>query len=129
MAFLPVTPRYSIERHSYNSWLVFDTSRPNDSTVYILLLNRVRNSYLNYQVTLAKFNGSVFPDVPFFMLEKELYSTQYYAATPDIALRQVEEVFEVLQDNDIENPYLLNRCFGGMLLNERVPIPRMPFTN
>lgn len=153
MAFIPMLQaRYDIERSAYNTWLIFDSHRPKDPTVYVLILSRIQNKWYNYQVTLAQFDGSVVPEHDpkypdyspkkrksgrnakremheYYIFDSEIYSTQFYANSAELALEQVKEIHSILQVLDITNPYLLNSKFGGFLRNERVPTPKSPFSH
>ncbi|QRE00079.1 hypothetical protein [Burkholderia phage BCSR5] len=122
-------PRYMIDRREDDeSWMVFDSKRFRDPTVYMLMLNDVRESrhapFANYQLTIARFNASENVEQDFLTFDSELYSLHFYAADEEARLKVVQSVLKVLQDAEIENPFLFAQCFGGFIRHEELPIPK-----
>lgn len=114
--------RYLIDRLDKYDWLLFDSTKPRNSTVYLLYAQPV-SSVLNTQIILVTYDGVESSPFAFNIFLRELYSTKIYSCDVE---QFMHVILQDIQDCDIENPVELAAAFGGQINSTQVRVPKLP---
>jgi hypothetical protein len=115
--------RYTIDRVGTYDWHIIDGKDGQSPRVYFLYAAALEAPLLNCQMVLTSFDGAQALNNGWPTFEREIWSTRLYVENGERAIQLAYEIYETLDDAEIQDPLELVYIFGGTVGSRDVICP------
>jgi hypothetical protein len=121
-------PDLIIDRVGEREWQIFLSETQGSPTVYFVYTVPVAGP-LNWQVILTVYDAAAAADHELPIFDIELFSTAFYASDEKQFENMMVQIFDVLNETDINNPVELSHIFGGTVRSHSIQTYTLPDTH